>query len=112
MAKKKSEIAVTPSSGNVYADLGLPRAEEKLTQLRLSVMINRIITAKKLSQTSAAKLLGVNQPKISALKNYQLEGFSVERLMNFLMALDRDIEIQVRPKPNSRKSARILVTAA
>jgi len=54
----------------------------------------------------------VNQPKISALRNYQLEGFSVERLMNFFAALDRDVEILIRAKPRSRKAGRILVTAA
>jgi predicted XRE-type DNA-binding protein len=56
--------------------------------------------------------LGINQPKISALSNYRLNGFSVERLMNFLTAFDRDIEIVIRRKPTSRKTARILVTAA
>jgi hypothetical protein len=50
--------------------------------------------------------------RISALANYRLEGFSVERLMHLLTALDRDVEIVIRPKPRSRKGARILVTAA
>jgi predicted XRE-type DNA-binding protein len=112
MAKRKIKLAVVPSSGNVFADLGLPNAEEKQTKVRLALAINQIIAAQKLSQTAAARSLDVNQPKISALQNYQLEGFSVERLMNFLTALDRDVEILIRPKPKSRKSARILVTAA
>jgi hypothetical protein len=56
--------------------------------------------------------LEINQPKISALANYRLEGFSVERLMYFLNALHRDVEIVIRKKPRSKRAARIVVTAA
>jgi predicted XRE-type DNA-binding protein len=112
MAKRKDKPEVVPSSGNVFADLGLPNAEEKQTKVRLAFAINQIIVGQHLSQMAAARSLEVNQPKISALRNYQLDGFSVERLMNFLTALDRDVEILIRPKPRSRKAARILVTAA
>ncbi len=110
MAKASSNV--TASSGNVFADIGLPRAEEKLTQVRLAVAINQTIKTRRLSQARAARVLGVNQPKISALANYRLEGFSVERLMRFLNALGRDVEIVVHNKPKSRKSGRLLVTAA
>jgi predicted XRE-type DNA-binding protein len=65
-----------------------------------------------LTQAAAAELLGISQPKVSALVNYKLDGFSVERLMTFLTALDRDIEIVVRKKPRSRRAARISVIAA
>ena len=112
MAKEKPRTKVVPSSGNVFADLGITNAEEKQTKVRLAFAINQIIANKRLSQASAARSLEVNQPKISALRNYKLEGFSVERLMNFLTALDRDVEIVIRPKAKSRKTARILVTAA
>ncbi len=112
MRKAKISGVVTPSSGNVFADLGLPRAEEKQTQVRLAVAINQILKERRLSQTDAAALLGINQPKISALANYQLEGFSVERLLRFLSALGRDVEIVVHRKPKSRRPGRILVTAA
>ena len=60
----------------------------------------------------AAERLGINQPKVSALRNYKLDGFSVERLMTFLTALDRDVEIIIRRKPRSRTAARISVVAA
>jgi predicted XRE-type DNA-binding protein len=80
--------------------------------VRLAVAINQIVVAQELSQAAAARRLKINQPKISALANYRLEGFSVERLMHFLTALDRDVEIVIRPKPRSRKGARIVVTAA
>jgi predicted XRE-type DNA-binding protein len=66
----------------------------------------------KASQAAAARRLNVNQPKVSALSNYQLDGFSVERLMNFLTALDRDVEIVIRKRRSSHRPAKILVTAA
>jgi len=103
---------VTPSSGNVFADLGLPGAEEKQARVRLTLAINQAIQERRLSQTRAAALLDVSQPKISALTNYQLEGFSVERLMRFLNALGRDVEIVVRKNPRSRRNGRVRVTAA
>ena len=111
MANGKNSDAVIASSGNVFADLGLRDAGEKQTRVRLAVAINHIIAAQRLSQTEAARRLNINQPKISALANYRLEGFSVERLMHFLTALDRDIEIVIRKKPRSRRSAKIVVTA-
>lgn len=112
MADGKNRMAVAPSSGNVFADLGLPRAEEKQTKVRLAVAINQLLQSRKLSQTAAARCLKVNQPKVSALRHYQLEGFSVERLMNFLTALDQDVDIIIRHKPRSRKVGRIAVSAA
>jgi predicted XRE-type DNA-binding protein len=112
MAKRKNEPKVVPSSGNVFADLGVPNAEEKQTKVRLAVAINQIIQSRKLSQMAAARRLKVNQPKVSALSNYVLDGFSVERLMNFVTALDRDVDIVIRPKSKSHKIGRIAVTAA
>src|SRR5208282_4532745 len=108
----RNSESVVRSSGNVFADLCLRDAGEKQTRVRLAVAINRIIEARRLSQTAAARLLDINQPKISALVNYRLEGFSVERLMHFLNALDRDVEIVIRKKPRSKRAARIVVTGA
>ena len=87
MPKRKNEPEVVPSSGNVFADLGVKNPEERQTKVRLAVAINQIIQGQKLSQTTAARRLKVNQPKVSALCNYQLDGFSVERLMNFIYGL-------------------------
>ena len=109
MAKRSD--GVIASLGNVFADLGLPAAEEKRTKVQLAVALNQIIQKRRLSQAAAAKALRVNQPKISALTNYRLDGFSVERLMNFLNALGRDVEIVIR-RPRSRRSPGIRVTAA
>lgn len=110
MANGRNHNRVVRGSGNVFADLGLRDAEERQTRVRLAVAINQIIQARLLSQAAAARLLEVNQPKISALMNYRLDGFSVERLMHFLNALDRDVEIVIRKKPCSRRRARVTVT--
>ena len=110
--KKSRKQMVARSSSNVFADLQLPNAEEKQTKVRLAVAINQIIEDQHLTQGIAARRLKINQPKISALSKYRLEGFSVERLMNFLTALDRDVDIVIRRKPRSGKTGRILVTAA
>ena len=74
--------------------------------------INEAIARRHLSQEAAATKLGVTQPKVSALANYKLDGFSVERLMTFLTTLDLDVEIIIRKKPRSRAPARISVIAA
>lgn len=112
MALKKADLAVHRSSGNVFADLGFKDADERLTKLRLAVTLNNILTQNKLSQAAAAKRLGINQPKVSALKNYKLAGFSVERLMTFLTALDFDVDIVIRIKSDRRKPGRVSVIAA
>ncbi len=112
MARGKGNGTVMRGSGNVFADLGLPGADEKRTKVRLAVALNQALKSRHVSQTEAAELLNINQPKISALMNYRLQGFSVERLMHFLNALGRDVEIVVHRKVRARKSGRILVTAA
>jgi predicted XRE-type DNA-binding protein len=110
MAKATTE-RVLPSSGNVFADMGLPDAAELDTKARLGAAINRIVERRRLTQAEVAVALEINQPKVSALLHYKLEGFSVERLMRFLVALGQDVEIVVKAKPRTR-SARIAVCAA
>src|SRR5438874_12895594 len=111
MAKRRGE-SITRGSTNVFEDLGYPDAAERQAKLRLAYALNQVLEGRKLSQADAAKVLGVTQPKVSALRNYKLAGFSVERLMNLLTALDQDVEIVVRSKPRSRRAARIRVVAA
>jgi len=110
MAKSAPEPIIR-SSGNVFADMGLPDAAELHTKVRLGAALNLIVERQSLTQAEVATALGINQPKVSALLNYKLEGFSVERLMHFLVALGQDVEIVVKSKPRSR-SARIAVKAA
>jgi predicted XRE-type DNA-binding protein len=118
MARRKvktateSDRTITRGTSNVFADLGYVDAEERQTKLRLAYAINSVIERQRLTQASAADRLGINQPKVSALANYKLDGFSVERLMTFLTALDQDVEIVIKKKPRSRSSARISVVAA
>ena len=114
MASRKAERrgSVTRGTGNVFADLGLPDAAERQAKLRLAFALNQVLLERKLSQADAAKALGITQPKISALCHYKLTGFSVERLMNLLTALDQDVEIVIRRSPRSRKGGRIRVVAA
>ena len=103
---------ITRGTGNVFADPGYADAEERQTKLRLVHAINGVIASRRLTQAAVAEKLGVNQPKVSALACYKLDGFSVERLMIFLTALDRDVEIVIRKKPWSRAVGRISVVAA
>ena len=113
MAKRKTDaIEIETSSGNVFADLGLPDATELNTKVRLAVELVRVLEARGVSQVAAAKLLGIAQPKVSALKAYKLEGFSVERLMTFLTALGRDVEIRITARPRAVTPGRIHVGAA
>ena len=92
MARRANRrIPIEASSGNVFADLGLPDAIDLDTKVRLAVKINELLAAQRLNQATAAVRLDVSQPKISALKNYRLDGLSIERLMNFLLALGQDV---------------------
>jgi len=103
---------IVQSSGNVFADLGFRDAGERQTKVRLAMAINDVLYRRGLSQGKAAQLLGVNQPKVSALSKYRLEGFSVERLMRFLTSLNQDVEIIIRNRPRGRRPGRVVVTAA
>jgi len=95
----------------VFADLGLPDAEELDVKVRLAAEIVRLIDARGLSQVAAAAALNINQPKVSALKHYKLDGFSVERLMTFLLALGQDVEIRIRSSRRLSKGAGRIVVA-
>jgi predicted XRE-type DNA-binding protein len=106
------ETEVYHGSGNVFADLGLPDAEERLAKAELARQILNIIARRRLTQAQAADLLGIDQPKVSALTRGRLSGFSMERLFHFLNALGRDVQIIVKAKPRSRQQAHLKVTAA
>jgi predicted XRE-type DNA-binding protein len=93
----------------VFADLGLPNPEDRLAKAELARRISEIIAERRLTQLAAAALLGIDQPKISALVRGRLGGFSLERLMRFLNVLGRDVEIVVKPKPKGRRHATLSV---
>jgi predicted XRE-type DNA-binding protein len=88
---------ITDSSGNVFADMGLPDPEERLIKSQLAYAITQLIEARGLTQTRAAELLGVDQPRISELSRGRLKGFSIEHLFRYLNILGQDIEISLRP---------------
>ncbi len=94
---KKRTLEMEPGSGNVFADLGLADAGEHLIKAGLVVKIDRAIRQRHLTQTAAAQLMGIDQPKVSAMLAGQFRGYSVERLMLFLVALGHDVEIVVKP---------------
>lgn len=106
------KIKAMRSSGNVFADLGRPQPEETMAKARLAYEIERTIRRRGLKQSEAAEALGIDQPKVSALRNGRLGGFSVERLIRFLNALHRDVEIVVSAEPKPRRRGRLLVRAA
>ena len=93
----RNPIQALRSSGNVFADLGLPNPEQELLKARLALEIYRLIRKRGLTQTEAGKILGIKQPHVSALMRNRGGAFSVERLMDFLTALGQDVEIRVRP---------------
>ena len=105
--RKKLDYFV--GSGNVYADLGFPHAEEMLAKAGLALKINNVIERRRLTQAQAASVLGVDQPKVSALRRGHLSGFSIERLVRFLIRLGQDVEIVVKERCPAKRQARLLV---
>ncbi len=102
---------ITRGTGNVFDDLSYPDAAERQTKTRLALAVNELLKGRKLKPRETAALLGVPQPKVSALKNYRLDQFSVEKLMEFLTALNQDVEIMIRPHANASESGQISVLA-
>ena len=105
-------IKAEKSSGNVFADLGVADADEALVKAELARQITEIISKRHMTQKEAAALLGIDQPKVSALIRGRLSGFSTERLFRFLNDLGQDVEIFIKAKPRSREYATISVAAA
>lgn len=107
----KHDIAITRGTTNVFADLGYPDAADRQTKTRLALAVNNLLKGRKLKQREAAELLHIPQPKVSALKNYRLDQFSVERLLAFLTALNQDVEIMIRPRQTTQGAGQISVSA-
>jgi len=103
MSQKGYEIG----SGNVFKDLGLPNAEEHLVKAQLVFKIDTIMKKRRLKQVEAAALFGIRQPDVSKMLRGDFRQFSVERLLRFLVALDQDVHIVVKPHHN-RKNAHAL----
>jgi predicted XRE-type DNA-binding protein len=99
---------VEEGSGNVFADLGLPDAAERLTKADLAMRIADAIRGRRLTQAKAASLFGIDQPKISRLLRGQLSGFSTEKLIHFLTLLGQDVEIVVKPATGRSGHVRVV----
>lgn len=106
--RKDDDLTVTESSGNVFADLKIPEPEEELAKAQLASHIRQVIERRDLTQAAAAELMGVDQPKVSALLNGRLTHFSSDRLLRLLVALGQDVEITIKAA-TKRKRGRIKV---
>ena len=109
MASKHNETAVREGSGNVFADLDVAQPEEELAKAQLASHIRAAIRRRRLTQAAAAELVGIDQPKISALMNGRLSGFSSDRLLRCLTALGQDVDIVVKAPPKGRRQGRLRV---
>jgi predicted XRE-type DNA-binding protein len=111
MATEK-KIEVTLSSGNVFADLGFPDAEERKTKVRVMVHILQTLEQRKLTDRQAASLLGITTLKILALKHFAIDDFTLERLLHFANDLEYEVVILLKHKPASEGSAGVIVETA
>src|SRR5215470_14510892 len=107
--KQELDIPVIPGSGNVFADLGFAEPEEELTKAQLASHIRQVIKRRRLTQVAAAALMGIDQPKVSALFNGRLANFSTDRLLRLLTALGQDVEIVVSERSSHPERGRIRV---
>jgi predicted XRE-type DNA-binding protein len=107
--KHEREIPVIEGAGNVFADLGVAEPDEELAKAQLASLIREAIKRRRLTQAAAAALTGLDQPKVSALVNGRLGGFSSGRLMRCLTALGQDVEIVVKTKARGTGRGRIRV---
>lgn len=111
MAKSR-DTEIRRGGTNVFDDLDLPNAEGHLVKAQLVSRIMDIMKARKLTQTAVAEVIGITQPDVSNLIRGRFRGYSIDRLMSFLVALDQDIEIVVKARSGNRTAARLTVTAA
>jgi predicted XRE-type DNA-binding protein len=108
MTKRRSKVEA--SSGNIFADLGLPDAEEMLPKSTIVIELRRLIGERKLTQTAAARLIGIGQADLSRIMRGQFRGYSEAKLMRMLTAFGQDVEITTRPRRKSGQAGRIIFT--
>ena len=103
---------VTRSSGNIFADLGLPDASEHELRARIVLALDRAIKARGLTQTAAARMIGIAQPDLSKILRGNFKGFSLDRLLNAVTKLGSDVEIKIKARQDDQHEGRMcLVTA-
>jgi predicted XRE-type DNA-binding protein len=106
--KQLADVAYVESSGNVFADLGIPNPEEAVAKAEVALKICEIIKEKRLTQVQAAKILKISQPKVSLLLRGYLTNFSLERLLRFLNDLGQDVYISITPAPHAKQGTTII----
>ena len=113
--KKARTMATKPkiheSSGNIFADVGLPDAENHMLKAQLVTELFRLFTERKLTQTKAAEIMGITQPAVSRLFKGDFRDYSIERLMRMLTAFDQDVQIVASPHAKAGEAGRISFTA-
>jgi predicted XRE-type DNA-binding protein len=105
------DAVLETGSGNIFADLELPDAEDMLLKAQMLVVLQRLIRAEGLTQIAAAKRLGISQPDLSHLLRGRLRGYSIERLMRMLTNFGQDVEIVIKPCSEQSRSAKICIAA-
>ncbi len=103
MNKQRAVVQVHPSTGNVFADLGLPSSPEDMIKVDIVLAIATTIRKRNLTQAAAGDIIGVDQAKVSALLRGRLAGFSIERLLGFLVKLGRDVDIAISREHKTRE---------
>lgn len=106
------DSSVTAGSESIFSDLGLPDSEERLVKADRAIRIEELIAERRLTQSQAARVMGVSQPDISKIVRGRLKGFALERLLNCLLALDQSVEIRVLPRKPKDQRPRLLVSAS
>jgi predicted XRE-type DNA-binding protein len=106
MRKRRQKVEI--GSGNIFADLGLPDAEDMLLKSTIVIELRRLIDERDLSQTAAAKLIGINQADLSKVLRGQFRGYSEARLMRMLTAFSQDVEITTRPHRKAGEIGKIV----
>ena len=105
-------VTVEQGSGNVYTDLGYPDSESMLVKAQLVAKIAEIVQRRALTQARTAEILGLTQPKVSALLKGRFRGVSEHRLLECLTRLGRDVHIVIKPTPRSRPNGRLTLSMA
>ena len=108
----KKDIPVTGSSGNAFADIGLSNPEEHLLKADIALLIGKTIQQRNLTQTAAAELIGLSQPDVSNLLRGRFRGFSLERLLGFLVKLGHNVTIAVEPANRNTPEGRLRLAHA
>ncbi len=104
------KVKIVRGSENIFADLGLPDAEAHFLKAQIMAEIYRLTKELKLTQSQAGNLMGISQPEVSRMFKGTFREYSIDRLMGFLTAFDRDVEILVHPRKKAGKGGRITFT--